>query len=103
MIGPCLPYAAPSDAGAVRHDMFLDAHALGIPDCCFFVEYRSAIATSSCRTAAPGDRAAWVRRARHHSIDQPSATSGAASLDGEPTETYKGFPVTAGRIANCSW
>jgi hypothetical protein len=36
MIGPCLPYAAPSDAGAVRHDMFLDAHAIRHTGLLFF-------------------------------------------------------------------
>jgi hypothetical protein len=35
-IGPCLPYAAPRDAGAVRHDMFLDAHAIRHTGLLFF-------------------------------------------------------------------
>ena len=28
MTGPCLPYAAPSDVGAVHHNMSPDAHAI---------------------------------------------------------------------------
>jgi len=36
MAGPCLPYAAPNDAGAVRHDMFLDAHAIRHTGLLFF-------------------------------------------------------------------
>jgi hypothetical protein len=36
MIGPCSPYAAPRDAGAVRHDMILDAHAIRRPRLLFF-------------------------------------------------------------------
>jgi len=36
MSGPYLPYAAPSNAGAVRHDMFLDAHAIRHTGLLFF-------------------------------------------------------------------
>jgi hypothetical protein len=107
MIGPSLPYAAPSDAGAVRHDMFLDAHTIRHTRLLFFCE--AAGKPSQHRAAARECRAIILCECVKHGITRStshprphSATSKAASLDGEPTETYKGFPDTAGRIANCS-
>src|SRR3954471_21363298 len=68
MLPPAMPARCAMTCSSMRTP-------LGIPDCCFFVEYRSAVATSNCRTGVPGDRASRVRRARHHSIDQPSAAA----------------------------
>ena len=104
--GPCLPYAAPSDAGAVRHDMFLDARATKHTGLLFFcgapigrrnLELSHGSARRSRCTSA-SSTASLDRPAIRGLIPRPPGRLlWMASL-----LKHKRFPGRAGGTANCS-